>query len=297
MSRICVVGSMNMDLVAISDRRPRPGETIMGREFLTNPGGKGANQAVAAARLGADVTMLGCVGNDIYGNSMIRNLTAENVDVQYIKCSEGTSTGIAHIVLAEKDNSIIVVPGANFDVDRSYIDDMISIVKSSDMVLTQLEIPLDTVIYLSEICKYHNVPLLLNPAPAILLPQILIDNATYITPNENEVKVIFKGENNLEELLNSYPNKLIVTLGKEGATFSDGEKIFIIPPIDVIVVDTTGAGDTFNGGFACGVCSGLGVMRAITFANIAASLSTTKVGAQSGIPTLSEVKEKMHLEA
>lgn len=292
--KICVVGSINMDLVVTSDKRPRSGETVMGTAFLTNPGGKGANQAVAAARLGADITMLGCVGNDIYGKSLIQKLIAENVNVQHIKFSARTSSGIANIVLTDKDNSIIVVPGANYEVDRSYIDDVAHIIKSSDMVLTQLEIPLDTVIYLSEICKYHNISLLLNPAPAVPLPQILIDNAAFIIPNENEVKIIFSGGNNLEKLVCKYPNKLIVTLGKNGVVFFDGERIVNVPSINVSVVDTTGAGDTFNGGFACGVCKGLEITRAIAFANVAAGLSITKLGAQSGMPSLNEVIEKMN---
>jgi ribokinase len=294
MSKICVVGSINMDLVVTSDKRPSSGETVMGTAFLTNPGGKGANQAVAAARLDADVTMLGCVGNDIYGQSLIQKLIAENVDVQYIKCSAVASSGTAHIVLADKDNSIIVVSGANNEVDRSYIDEVAHVIMNSDMVLAQLEIPLDTVIYLADICKQHAIPLLLNPAPAVPLPGILIDNAAFITPNENEVRIIFPGENNLEELLRKYPNKLIVTLGKNGVIFFDGEKTVNVPSIDVGVVDTTGAGDTFNGGLACGVCNGLVITRAVAFANAAAGLSTIKFGAQGGMPTLSEVLEVIH---
>jgi ribokinase len=292
-SKICVVGSINMDLVAVSDKRPSSGETIIGKEFFTNPGGKGANQAVAAARLGSDVTMLGCVGDDLYGKNLIDNLISENVSVDNIRVTSKTTTGIAHIVLAEKDNSIIVVPGANYIVDCQYIDQIAHIIKSSDMVLTQLEIPLESVVYLSKLCKDNNIPFLLNPAPAVPLPIELINNATYITPNESEAKVILRGENDLEEMMRKYPNKLILTLGENGVSFFDGEKIVKVPSIEVTVVDTTGAGDTFNGGFACGLCKGLNIKDSIAFANTAAGLSITKLGAQSGMPMLLEVMEKM----
>ena len=256
MPKICVVGSINMDLVTISDIRPSSGETVMGKEFFTNPGGKGANQAVAAARLGSEVTMLGCIGDDIYGEKLIDSLKVENINVENIQCAADTSTGIALIVLAEKDNSIIVIAGANHMVNCQYIDRTALIIKSSDMVLVQLEIPLETVIYLSQICKESNIPLLLNPAPSVPLPEELINNAAYITPNEYEAKTIFPFESDLETLMWKYPNKLIITLGKAGVKFCNGEKIVEVPSIDVTAIDTTGAGDTFNGGLACGLCNG-----------------------------------------
>lgn len=290
--KICVVGSINMDLVAVTDYRPAQGETVLGKDFIVNPGGKGANQAVSVARLGAEVFMLGCVGNDHYGINSIENFNNEKVNTEYIKRIDTNNTGIAHIVLANNDNSIIVIPGANNEVNEDYIDSVTHIISDSDIVLTQLEIPMDTVLYLSRICKKHNVPFLLNPAPAVCLPQEIIDNSTYITPNESEVKIIFQNEKNTDKLLRDYPNKLIVTLGDKGVVFCDGEKIVNIPSIKVPVVDTTGAGDTFNGSLAWAICKGMEIKSAIEFANIAAGLSITKIGAQKGMPTLKEVQEK-----
>lgn len=291
MSRICVVGSINMDLVVIADTYPRPGETILGDSFMTNPGGKGANQAVAAARLGAETVMLGCVGDDIYGTELMENLDAERVDTRYIRRVEGPS-GIANILVADHNNSIVVIPGANYAVDRTYLDSVLEVVKGSDMVLTQLEIPLDTVVYLSHICKREGVPLLLNPAPAVPLPQELIGNTAYITPNENEAEIIFGEKADLKQLVRQYPQKLIVTLGKEGAIYFDGAEIVRVPSIPVEAVDTTGAGDTFNGGFAVGMMTARDMAYAIALANTAAGLSVTKMGAQRGMPTWKEVTER-----
>lgn len=290
--KICVVGSINMDLVAITDHRPEQGETVMGKDFIVNPGGKGANQAVSAARLGAEVFMLGCVGNDFYGKSIIENFSSENVNTEYIMRSETNISGIAHIVLASNDNSIVVIAGANNEVNEGFIDSVTPVICESDIVLTQLETPVDTALYLSRTCKSHQVPLLLNPAPAVPLPQELVDNSTYITPNENEVKIIFPNEKDLEKLLRDYPNKLIVTLGDKGVIFCDGKEIVSVPSIKVPVIDTTGAGDTFNGSLAWAICKGMDIANAVEFANTAGGLSITKVGAQNGMPTLNEVMER-----
>lgn len=292
MKKICVVGSINMDLVVSADTYPRPGETILGHSFITNPGGKGANQAVAAARLGAETVMLGCVGDDIYGAKLVENLDAEGVDTRHIRRVEGPS-GIANILIADHDNSIVVVPGANYTVDRTYLDSMLDVIKESDMVLTQLEIPLDTVLYLSHICKREGIPLLLNPAPAMPLPGELIDNAVYITPNESEVEIIFGEKVDIKQLIRQYPQKLIVTLGKEGAIYFDGAEIVHIPSISVDVVDTTGAGDTFNGAFAVGMMAARDMAYAIALANTAAGLSVTKMGAQKGMPAWREVMDQL----
>lgn len=289
MKNICVVGSINMDLVAVSEKRPLAGETVLGEAFFTNPGGKGANQAVACARLGADVTMLGCVGSDLYGKSLVDNLNNEQINTSHIKYCDGISTGIAHITIAEKDNSIIVVPGANSIADRAYIDEHIDVIKRSDIVLAQLEIPLETVVYLAEVCKENGISFLLNPAPARHLPKGLIDNATYMTPNESEVKILFPEHWDIESLLKLYPNKLVVTLGGEGAVFCDSGEIVKVPSFKADVVDTTGAGDTFNGGFAAAVVQNKSILEAVTFANAAAGISVTKLGAQTGMPNLDEV--------
>ncbi len=293
MSKIVVVGSCSMDLVAVSSRRPKAGETVIGESFVSVPGGKGANQAVAAARLRADVTMIGAVGKDDNGRLVLNNFQKEHIDTRYIEELTEVTTGIAHIVVAEGDNSIVVVPGANHHVSVSLADKVKKRIASADLVLLQLEIPLETIEYVVDLCYEHHVPVLLNPAPAQLLSEALLKKVTYITPNEHECKLIFNKEE-IEILLKRYPNKLIVTEGEKGARFHNGQTVVRVPGKQVEVVDTTGAGDTFNGAFAVAVTSGFSIEEAIRFANTAAALSVMKLGAQGGMPSLEEVKQKQN---
>ncbi|MFX3622929.1 MAG: ribokinase [Ectobacillus sp.] len=291
MASIAVVGSSSIDLVAVSDKRPKAGETVIGSAFHTVPGGKGANQAVAAARLGARVAMVGAVGEDAYGKAILENFERERVFIPYVVPVTGTTTGTAHIVLAEGDNSIVVVPGANGLVDRHMVDRAKQVLIEADIVLVQLEIPLDTVQYVLDVCDEHHVPVVLNPAPAQALPADMIEKAAYLTPNEHECRVIFNDfETPLEELLAKYPNKLLMTEGEQGVRFHNGTDIVRVPGISVEVVDTTGAGDTFNGALAVALAEGKALPEAIAFANRAAGISVTKLGAQGGMPT----RETLH---
>lgn len=290
MVKIVVIGSSSMDLVVTSDQRPGAGETVLGRSFKTVPGGKGANQAVAAARLGAEVYMIGCVGDDHYGTAILENFKQNGVDVTNVEPVTDTESGTAHIILAEGDNSIVVVKGANDLVTPHYVKKSESLIKQADMVLIQQEIPEETVEYVSELCKELDVPLLLNPAPARPLSKKVIDSASYITPNEHEAAVLFDGRST-ESALKQYPNKVFITEGKEGARYFDGKKEITVPSYTVEAIDTTGAGDTFNAALAVALAEGKSITESLQFANRAASLSVTKFGAQGGMPNRSEVEE------
>ena len=289
MAKITVIGSSSMDLVVTSSKRPGAGETVLGESFKTVPGGKGANQAVAAARLGAEVTMIGCVGDDHFGQIILDNFKSNGVTIDYVEPVTGVESGTAHIVLAEGDNSIVVVKAANDKVTPEYIDKAADVIRQSDIVLIQQEIPEETVVYVSELCSKYSVPLMLNPAPARQVPESVIEQAAYITPNEHEAAILFGGMP-LGEVLRKYPNKLIVTEGKRGVRYFDGMEEVVVPGYKVDAVDTTGAGDTFNGAFAVALAEGMSIPEGLKFANRAASLSVTKFGAQGGMPTRSEVE-------
>ncbi len=288
-ARVCVVGSCSMDLVVTSSRRPGAGETVMGESFKTVPGGKGANQAVAAARLGAEVVMIGRVGDDHLGETILNNFKENKVSVEYMKPVTDMESGTAHIILAEGDNSIIVVPAANNEVTPDYVEQAAEAIRSSDIVLIQQEIPAETVAVVSRICVEAGVPLLLNPAPARKIDAEVMEHAAYITPNEHEASVIFEGIS-LQEALRNNPNRLLVTEGSNGVRYYNGEEECVVPTFKVDAVDTTGAGDTFNAALAVALAEGQSLSDSIRFANRAASLSVTKFGAQGGMPTRAEVE-------
>jgi ribokinase len=287
---IVVVGSINADLVFEADKRPNPGETLIGKDFKTVPGGKGANQAIAASRLGAKVAMMGCLGEDQNGIFLEENLKANKVETKFIKKVKGVPSGVAGITLAEGDNSIIVVPGANYEVDKTYIDKNIEVIKSAKIVLLQLEIPIEVVEYVIDICSKNKVKTILNPAPIQKLKEDTLEKLDYLTPNEHEFEILY-GSKREEEMLKKHKNKLIITKGSEGVSFSDGDKVINVPSNKVEVVDTTGAGDTFNGAFAYSLVKGMSIKESIEFANKAAAISVTKFGAQGGMPTLKELDE------
>ncbi|MCM3584617.1 ribokinase [Mesobacillus maritimus] len=289
MTKLVVIGSSSIDLVVTAHKRPEKGETILGESFKTVPGGKGANQAVAAARLGADVYMVGCVGQDDFGRTILENFKKNGVNTEYMEPVTDIETGTAHITLAEGDNSIIVVQGANKYVSPDYIEKAMDVFDNADMVLIQQEIPAETVEYVAEICNEKGIPLLLNPAPSRPVSQAVIEKATYITPNETEAAVLFAGEN-AKEAMKKYHNKVFITEGSKGVRFHDGQKEVLVPSYKVEAVDTTGAGDTFNAAFAVALSEGKSIQDSIQFANRAASLSVTKFGAQGGMPTRAEVE-------
>lgn len=287
---VTVIGSCSIDFVVTTAIRPGKGETVIGESFKVVPGGKGANQAVAATRLGAHVTMIGCVGDDYYGEIILKNLKDNGVHIDYVEPVTGSSSGTAHIVIANGDNNIIVVKGANNDVTPARIEKVLRVIQTSDIVLIQHEIPMETVDYVSQVCEQYGVPLILNPAPAMPLTDSVLNRVTYLTPNEHEAIELFE-DKQLSEVLKKYPNKLFITEGEQGVRYYNGSEEIRVPTYLVKAVDTTGAGDTFNAAFAVALAEGKEINEAIKFANRAASLSVTKFGAQGGMPTRKELEE------
>lgn len=284
---ITVVGSINMDIVVQMDVFPKKGETILGQLFTTIPGGKGANQAVAAARLGSNVQMVGALGDDAFGTELRANLNEENINTRYVATTD-VSTGIANILLHDADNRIVVVPGANFEVTPAVVDAAKEQLVKSKLVVMQMEIPVETIEHTLKLCKELNVPVLFNPAPAANFNIEWMPYITYLTPNETECELLFGDK--VDDILEKYPNKLIVTLGEKGARYFDGKEHVHVAGFETTAVDTTGAGDTFNGAFAYAITTGQSMSDAVSFANIAGSLSVEKFGAQGGMPKLEEVE-------
>lgn len=291
---ITVIGSINVDLVVETNHVPKKGETTLGNSFSTFFGGKGANQVVSIARLGKEAQMIGACGTDEYGKIALTSLKQENIKTDHVFLFPDETTGIASIIVSDADNRIIVVPGANNLLTSKEIELVKNEMIKSEMVVIQLEIPSNTVHTALKICKDHNIPVVLNPAPVENFKHEFIDLATYITPNETECIRIF-GEN-IEQSLERYPNKLIVTLGDKGARFYDGKEHIFIEGFDTNPVDTTGAGDTFYGSLAVALTEGKNIEEAVRFANASASISVEKKGAQSGMPSLEKVLHRLNLE-
>lgn len=293
--KVTVVGSMSTDFVVTTDVKPNQGETVFGKKFATAFGGKGANQAVTASRLGAEVAMVGAVGIDTFGHEIIANLEANGINVDDVERVTHSESGSAHITLYDQDNSIIVIPAANNEVTPEKVANFQDRLLASDLVILQHEIPQVTNEAIIDYCYENQIPTLLNPAPARPLAEGSIEKLTYLTPNEHEAAIIFPDQGRAE-LLAKYPNKLIITLGSIGAVFHDGEKEVIVPAYKVTPVDTTGAGDTFNGAMAVALLKGLPMEDALKFGNLAASLSVQGFGAQGGMPTIEQVKEQEEYE-
>lgn len=284
--KVVVVGSINLDLVVQADRFPKIGETMFGTDSKMLPGGKGANQAVAAARLGADVTMIGCVGEDAYGEIVLKNFQENMVDTSCIK-KVAEPTGVAYITIAENDNSIILVQGANACVDRSLIDKYQAQILAADIVITQCEIPIETIRYLIDFCAENDVHLILNPAPTPEIAPEYLAKVTFLTPNEIEINQLFQQD--AQTVLREHPNQIIMTYGAKGVRYHDREKLMEVPSYKVPVIDTTGAGDTFNAVFAVAYAKDQELEKAITFANLAASKTVQGLGAQSAMPRIEEL--------
>lgn len=283
--RVCVIGSINMDLVTTTKKLPKKGETILGESFETYPGGKGANQAVTSARLGANVSMIGAIGNDTFGKTLLQHFKSECISEKGIKIIPDISTGVAAITVLDNDNRIIVSPGANSKLTPKLIDEAQDIILANDIILLQLEIPIETVQYTVDFAYKHKIPVILNPAPFQIIPEDILKKVTYLTPNEIEFLSI--SEMSLAE---SIKEKVIITKGEHGVKFisKSGEAISI-PGYKVNVKDTTGAGDTFNGALATELARTGELEQAIVFANAAAALSVEKFGAQGGIPDRKEI--------
>lgn len=301
MSKIVVVGSINMDLVITTPRVPAMGETILGSGFMTSHGGKGANQAVAAAKLGGEVAMVGCVGNDGFGKQMIENLEGNGIDINNVKMLNGFPTGVAVILIEDGNNCIIVDPGANAELKPADIERLEGLIKDSNIVIIQLEIPLETVKCTLELARKNNVKVLLNPAPAVKLRDELLKMVDILTPNESECEIITgiqiesieDAKSAVEYLLGKGIKTVVVTLGKNGVVYNCGSEIIHKPVPEVAVVDTTAAGDSFSGALAVAISSDEDINKAIDFANAVGTITVTKKGAQASLPSLQEVREYM----
>ncbi|NDV11581.1 ribokinase [Crenobacter caeni] len=289
MPKVVVVGSINMDLVALASRFPEPGETLSGERFATFAGGKGANQAVAARRLGAEVTMVGCVGDDLFGRDLKAGLEREGVDTHHVHTAEGTASGVACITVSGAENHIIVIPGANHRLTVADVEAAEAEIATADVVLTQLEVPLAVVEATASVACRHGVPLILNPAPATALPAELLAKVSYLTPNEHELSIVLDaGDTPFPDMMARLPGQVVMTKGAHGAYHVDAQGAFVHQPgFAVDAVDTTGAGDTFNAAFATYLGEGAAV--AMRYACAAAALSVTRLGAQGGMPHADEL--------
>jgi len=296
---ITVVGSLNMDLVTKVKYTPSVGETIMGKGLDQIPGGKGANQGVTIGKLGGQVNMIGKIGDDDYGKALLRSLKESGVNSEHVMISQ-QSTGLAFIMVNDNgDNSIVVIPGANFDVDKEDLMKKRDVIKSSDVLVCQLESPLEVIEEALSIAKAEDTFTILNPAPGKILPKSILNNVDLLTPNESELEIL-TGENISDEksllkackiLLEKGIKQLIVTLGEKGSLFVDasGEKRF--EALKVEAIDTTAAGDSFTGALAFAIDQGQSIEEAIQLATQVAAVSVTRKGAQSSLPNMTEVKE------
>ena len=300
MKKICVIGSIGYDLTTYMYKFPKAGETIVGKKFIQNPGGKGDNQVIASARVGGDVTFIGAVGDDNYGELLKKNLE-ENKVKTHMKIVPNMSSQIATILIDESgENRIVIVPGANNFVDKKQIDDNFDIIKECDIILMQLEIPMETVEYVVDKFYELNKIIILNPAPGAELSDNIIKKCTYLTPNENEIGLITKMPydtiDNIKSaakcLFDKGAQNVLVTLGEKGAYLKNKNDDIIIPTLKVKALDTTGAGDCFNGVFAACLAMGKNAIEAIKYANVASSISVTRSGAVPSLPYKNEVDEK-----
>ena len=300
MKKICVIGSIGYDLTTYMYKFPKAGETIVGKKFIQNPGGKGDNQVIASARVGGDVTFIGAVGDDNYGELLKKNLE-ENKVKTHMKIVPNMSSQIATILIDESgENRIVIVPGANNFVDKKQIDDNFEIIKECDIILMQLEIPMETVEYVVDKFYELNKIIILNPAPGAELSDNIIKKCTYLTPNENEIGLITKMPydtiDNIKSaakcLFDKGAQNVLVTLGEKGAYLKNKNDDIIIPTLKVKALDTTGAGDCFNGVFAACLAMGKNAIEAIKYANVASSISVTRSGAVPSLPYKNEVDEK-----
>ena len=297
--KILIIGSLNMDMVMNMDRMPVTGETVLGDDFTCVPGGKGANQACAAGKLGGKTAMLGCVGKDEAGSALIQNLKESGVDISGIKIS-GSFTGTASIYVDNKgDNSIVVIPGANQSCDIDYLKEMDKVFQDSTYVLLQMEIPKEAVYYAVRRAKELGKTVILNPAPAPdFIPDEILSMVDYLTPNETELLKLstLSGEDmetiekGARDMVKRGVRNVIVTLGKQGSIMVHGDTVEYFQARSVESVDTTAAGDCFNGAFTVGLSEGLTAGEAIRFANLASSIAVTRKGAQNSLPSREEVE-------
>jgi ribokinase len=297
MNKIVVIGSVNTDMVVKGKKLPLPGETLIGGVFFMNAGGKGANQAVAAARLGGNVALVSKVGNDFFGRDAIERFRGENIGTDYIFVDAHSATGTALIMVNEEgENCIVVAPGANQELVPSDIEN-IGAIQEAEIVLMQLEIPIETIAFVAQKLKGSSAKIIINPAPACPLSDELLDGLFLITPNETEASFLTgikvsdykSAAAAAKRLLDKGVRNVIITLGKQGAYFRNSElELSVAAPI-VDVLDTTAAGDTFNGALAVAITAKMDWEQAMQFAVKAASISVTRLGAQNSIPYRNEL--------
>ena len=296
--KILIVGSSNTDMVIKTQNFPAPGETILGGRFLMNAGGKGANQAVAAARLGGIVTFVGKIGDDIFGKQAVQQLEDEGINVDFVAVDPENPSGVALITVDRKgENSIVVAPGSNGTLTAADFDKAMVLLDESEYVLMQLEIPIPTVEHIAVIAASKQKKVVLNPAPAAKLSDELLKNLYIITPNETEAELLtgIKVTDELSALkaatfLHEKGIEIvIITMGSAGAFLLANGKSEIISSLKVEAVDTTAAGDTFNGALVVALSEGKTIQQAIAFANKAAAISVTRIGAQSSVPFRKEI--------
>ncbi|MBP3906025.1 MAG: ribokinase [Peptostreptococcaceae bacterium] len=297
MKKICVIGSLNMDLVVNVDEMPKKGQTLIGSSFKEVPGGKGANQAVAIARLGGDINMIGKVGSDSFGKTLIEQLKNDNVDTEYVQI-ENCASGVAMITVDKNaENSIVVAPGANFKVLEEDIDKCIDGIKKSDIVVLQLETPLNTIKYALEKSKELGKYTILNPAPAVKLGDEIIRNVDLLTPNETELEILsgvkIETEDDIKKaahvMIEKGVKELIVTLGSKGSLYINKDNMKLKNSYRVEAVDTTAAGDSYTGALAVAFSKNESVEEAMDFASKVGALTVLKEGAQTSLPTLEDV--------
>lgn len=299
MKKCAVIGSINMDMVVRTPRFPVAGESLTGHTFSTVPGGKGANQAIALAKLGVPVRMAGMVGGDGFGRQYIDHFKACGVDCSAVTVNEGVTTGVADILVSDEgENCIVAVPGANGECGAAWLEDVLGRIMDCDIFLLQLEIPHDTVRRC--IAKLHAAgkTIILDPAPAVPLDDEVLSKVDYITPNATELRVITLSlpeeagvEERIRHLIGKSDRMVIHKHGAQGAYIADKNGIERVPGYRVNAVDTTAAGDTFNAGFAAGLAMGMSVKEAVRLANAAGAMAVTQLGAQAGMPSLAQAQQ------
>ncbi len=295
--KIVVVGSANTDFVIQVPELPAKGESVLGGTFRVARGGKGANQAVAAARLGGKVTFVARLGTDAFGEDALAAYKQEGINTDHIIREKETPSGVALILVNQKgENMIAVAPGTNSRLTAEDVQAAEKAIGEADCLLVQLEVPLEAVREAIQLAHRHKVRVILNPAPAKKLPDDLLENVSYLTPNETEATLFAGGNKGLKEsdFLAGLPAKirvpnLVVTLGSRGACLLSQGKMVSVPGFKVTAVDTTGSGDAFNGALAVALANGMGPYDAVLYANAAGALAATKIGAQPSMPTSKEL--------
>lgn len=296
--KIIVVGSCNTDMVIKADRLPIPGETVLGGVFLMNPGGKGANQAVAASRLGGKVTLISKTGNDVFGRQSVSLYNAENINTDYIFSDSKNPSGVALITVdSNGENCIVVASGANASLGRADIDKAATEIESGDLVLMQLEIPIDTVEYVAEIAHKKGIKVILNPAPARALSDTLLKNLYIIIPNKSEAEILSgikvvdleSAKQAADIISDKGVDIVVITLGSNGALIKEHDQFQFVEAVKVEAVDTTAAGDVFCGSVCVGLSEGKSILESVKMAAKASAITVTRMGAQSSIPYRSEL--------